>query len=401
MVQGSKNAALPLIAAALLCGEQTMLTNCPQIHDVEVMLSLVEELGGSVLVEGHQVMIDSHTFDKTVICQDAVKELRASVLLMGACLAKFGEVTISYPGGCSIGKRPIDFHIHAFQKMGAEIVEEEDKMICRCITPLHGAHIQLPFPSVGATENIILAASLAEGETIIGNAAREPEIVELCRFLKVAGAKIFGEGTRRIRIVGQKKLCGVPWTVCGDRIVFFTFAMLVAGCGGSLTLRSEDLFGEKEREIWHCLGGEETREKHYVRLEKKRPAKAISYVATGPYPAFPTDDQSLLLTVLAKANGVSTIEEKVFENRFRLIGQLHKMGANIDFVSNRARIIGVTKLHGANVVAWDLRSGAGLVVAAAMADGKTRIEQENLIERGYENLVSRVSEIGIRAKKCL
>ena len=186
VVQGSKNAALPLIAAALLCGEQTMLTNCPQIHDVEVMLSLVEELGGSVLVEGHQVMIDSHTFDKTVICQDAVKELRASVLLMGACLAKFGEVTISYPGGCSIGKRPIDFHIHAFQKMGAEIVEEEDKMICRCITPLHGAHIQLPFPSVGATENIILAASLAEGETIIGNAAREPEIVELCRFLKVA-----------------------------------------------------------------------------------------------------------------------------------------------------------------------------------------------------------------------
>ena len=136
------------------------------------------------MVEGHQVMIDSHTFDKTVICQDAVKELRASVLLMGACLAKFGEVTISYPGGCSIGKRPIDFHIHAFQKMGAEIVEEEDKMICRCITPLHGAHIQLPFPSVGATENIILAASLAEGETIIGNAAREPEIVELCRFLK-------------------------------------------------------------------------------------------------------------------------------------------------------------------------------------------------------------------------
>ena len=140
MVQGSKNAALPLIAAALLCGEQTMLTNCPQIHDVEVMLSLVEELGGSVLVEGHQVMIDSHTFDKTVICQDAVKELRASVLLMGACLAKFGEVTISYPGGCSIGKRPIDFHIHAFQKMGAEIVEEEDKMICRCITPLHGVY---------------------------------------------------------------------------------------------------------------------------------------------------------------------------------------------------------------------------------------------------------------------
>ena len=171
MVQGSKNAALPLIAAALLCGEQTMLTNCPQIHDVEVMLSLVEELGGSVLVEGHQVMIDSHTFDKTVICQDAVKELRASVLLMGACLAKFGEVTISYPGGCSVGKRPIDFHIYAFQKMGVEIVEEEDKMICRCIEPLHGADIVLPFPSVGATENVILAASLAEGETIIENAA--------------------------------------------------------------------------------------------------------------------------------------------------------------------------------------------------------------------------------------
>ena len=199
MVQGSKNAALPLIAAALLCGEQTMLTNCPQIHDVEVMLSLVEELGGSVLIEGHQVVIDSHTFDKTVICQDAVKELRASVLLMGACLAKFGEVTISYPGGCSIGKRPIDFHIHAFQKMGAEIVEEEDKMICRCITPLHGAHIQLPFPSVGATENIMLASCLGEGTTQINNAAREPEIIDLQNFLNKMGAKIQGAGSGSFR----------------------------------------------------------------------------------------------------------------------------------------------------------------------------------------------------------
>lgn len=401
VVQGSKNAALPLVAAALLCEGQTHFYHCPKIRDVEVMLSLVRELGGSVSTEGHHVLIDAHAFDKMSICGDLVKELRASVLFMGACLAKFGEVAITYPGGCSIGKRPIDFHIQAFEKMGAEIKQEDDKIVCRCKKILHGAKIRLPFPSVGATENVILAASLAHGETTITNAACEPEVVELCHFLQAAGALIYGEGTKNIRIVGRRKLNGIPWTVCGDRIVFFTFAMLVAGCGGRLMLNTKDLFGRKEREIWHRLGGEETKEKNRVLLEKKRPGKAVSYVATGPYPAFPTDDQSLLLPVLAKASGVSTIEEKVFENRFRLVGQLHKMGANIDFVGNRARVIGVTKLHGANVTAWDLRSGAGLVVAAAMAEGKTKIEQEHLIDRGYENLVGQMNAIGICAKKSL
>ena len=399
-IQGSKNAVLPLMAASLLCEGQTVIHHCPQIRDVQVMQEVMQELGSRITFCDHSLCMEHSCFGKCCICQDKVKELRASILLMGSCLARFGEVTIAYPGGCSIGKRPIDFHIQAFRRMGVTIVEEEDKLCCHCKNKIHGAHIVLPFPSVGATENIILAAVLAEGETEIQNAAREPEIVELCRFLRQAGAIIKGEGTSIIRIEGKRMLQGGSWILCGDRIVFLTFAMLVAGCGGELVLYSEDLFGERERTVWHSLGGREEVGEHMLLLRKHGVTRPIPYLNTGPYPEFPTDGQSLLLPVLTKANGISTIEERVFERRFQMIGQLQKMGANIDSVSNRARITGVTKLHGADVAAQDLRSGAGLLIAAAMAEGTSRIRNEEYIQRGYENIVENMNALGFEARYC-
>lgn len=397
-LQGSKNAVLPLMAASLLCEGETVITNCPGISDVQAMQEVMQELGSSITSGEHCLYMDHSGFSKYQICQEKVRELRASILLMGSCLARFGEVTIAYPGGCSIGKRPIDFHIRAFREMGVTIEEREDKICCTCAGRLQGTEVALPFPSVGATENILLAAALAEGKTTIRNAAKEPEIVELCRFLREAGAVLEGEGTSCIVVEGQKKLHGVTWNLCGDRIVFLTFAMLVAGCGGEIALQSKDLFGEKERKVWHLLGGEEEVKEQTVVLRKERASRAIRYLGTGPYPEFPTDGQSLVLPVLAKANGVSTIEERVFENRFRMIGQLQKMGANIDYVSNRACITGVTRFHEADVTAQDLRSGAGLLIAAAMTEGTSRISREEYIHRGYEDIVGCLNQLGVKAR---
>lgn len=386
------------MAASLLCEGETILTNCPEISDVQAMQEVMQELGSSITDGEHCLCMDHSGFSEYRICQEKVKELRASILLMGSCLARFGEVTIAYPGGCSIGKRPIDYHIQAFREMGVTIEEREDKICCTCEGRLHGAEVVLPFPSVGATENILLAAALAEGKTTIRNAAKEPEVVELCRFLRKAGALLEGEGTACIVVEGQNKLHGVTWNLCGDRIVFLTFAMLVAGCGGEIVLQCPDLFGEKERTVWHLLGGEEEVRGQTVVLRKEGATQAVRYLETGPYPEFPTDGQSLVLPVLAKANGVSTIEERVFENRFQMIGQLQKMGANIDYVSNRARITGVTRFHGANVTAQDLRSGAGLLIAAAMTEGTTRISREEYIHRGYEDIVGCLNQLGVKAR---
>lgn len=397
-LQGSKNAVLPLMAASLLCEGETIIENCPKISDVQAMQAVMQELGSHINGGDHRLCMEHENFSNTCICMEKVRDLRASILLMGSCLARFGEVTIAYPGGCSIGKRPIDYHIQAFRRMGVTIEEKEDKICCHCDRGLHGAEVILPFPSVGATENILLASVLAEGKTIIRNAAREPEIEELCCFLRQAGANLTGEGTPCIEIEGGTPLHGILWRLSGDRIVFLTFAMLTAGCGGEIVLQSGDLFGEKERRIWHTLGGEEEAGEHTVTLKMHKAIAPVRYLDTGPYPEFPTDGQSLLLPVLARANGVSTIEERVFENRFRMIGQLQKMGANIDYVSNRARITGVTKLHGADVTALDLRSGAGLVIAAAMAEGTTRITGEEYIHRGYEDIVENLNKLGVRAR---
>ncbi|MCH5266148.1 MAG: UDP-N-acetylglucosamine 1-carboxyvinyltransferase [Lachnospiraceae bacterium] len=397
-IQGSKNAVLPMIAAAVLCDGITVIENCPDITDVHAMADVIREIGGQVVYGEHRLEIDAGSVGTGVIEEEKVRDIRASVLLLGSLLARFERVTIDYPGGCSIGSRPIDFHITAFQKMGAEI--QADNHILRCDTggSLRGADIELPFPSVGATENIVLAAVLARGDTRIGNAAREPEIVELCEFLTAMGAEIEGAGSRNIRIHGVPRLHAAHWRLGTDRIAFLTYAMMVAGCGGEAFLETEGRVPRMERRILHRLGCQIHTEKNGLFLKQERVPRPLPYVRTTPYPGFPTDGQSLLMAVLCKSSGVSLIEEGIFENRFQMIRQLRKMGANIDYVSNRASITGVTRLHGAHVKADDLRSGAGLLIAAAMADGVTEVENEHYIYRGYEDITGQMRALGLDAR---
>ena len=398
-VQGSKNAVLPIIAATVLCEGQTIIDNCPDITDVHAMAEVLRGVGGRVTYGRHRLVIDTSEMTSGLIEEDKVTEIRASILLLGSMLARFNKVKIHYPGGCSIGSRPIDFHLQSFRNMGVKTIENENYIECEMEHGLCGADIQLEFPSVGATENILLAAVLANGTTRIRNAAREPEIIELCDFLCAMGAKIQGAGTNCIVICGVKKLQPISWRLGMDRIGFLTYAMVVAGCGGEATLLTDGNVPECQIEILKKLGCHIEKTPDEVIVQQKGMPKAISYICTEPYPGYPTDGQSLLMAVLSKSRGISTIEEGIFENRFRMIKQLHKMGANIDYVSNRASITGVTKLHGANVCADDLRSGAGLLIAAAMAEGKSEVHQEKYIYRGYEDIVENFRRLGIYARE--
>lgn len=396
-MQGSKNAVLPMMAAAVLSEEPCVIENCPDITDVHAMAEVIRETGAEAVLEGHRLTLSGRGIYSGQIEGKKTGEIRASVLLLGALLSRTGQACMDYPGGCSIGSRPVDYHLQAFRQMGADVIEEENRIHCVSKSRLHGATIKLPFPSVGATENILLAAVRADGTTWIQNAAREPEIIEFCSFLKRMGADIEGEGTSHIVIQGQKKLKGIKWTLGTDRIAFLTYAMMAAGCGGDCFFSLGETPPPKEVSILAKLGCELAFEKQGVRVLQKGRPKPIANICTGPYPAFPTDGQSLIMAVLTKSSGISLIEEGVFDNRFRMIHQLHKMGANIDYVSNHACITGVTKLHGAEVSADDLRSGAGLLIAGAMADGETVVTQEHFIQRGYEDIAEKMRQISLEA----
>ena len=397
-IQGSKNAVLPIMAAAILCDEITVIENCPDISDVHAMAEVIRGAGGEVEYRNHCLTINPAGIQNTAIEEERAHEIRASVLLSGSMLARFGKITIDYPGGCSIGSRPIDYHLKSFRQMGVQITEKETYICCEVPGHLRGANIRLSFPSVGATENIILAAVLAEGTTEIENAAREPEIVELCSFLTAMGAVIEGAGTEWIRIRGVSKLHAVKWLLGSDRIALLTYAMMVAGCGGKAFFETERSFSKIEYKILSRLGCRIEREESGIRVIQDKRPEPVYYLRAAPYPGFATDGQSLLMAVLCKSGGVSMIEEGVFENRFRMIRQLRKMGANIDYVSNRASITGVTRLHGAIVEADDLRSGAGLLIAAGMADGVTCVTNEHFIHRGYEDIVGQMRALGLDAK---
>lgn len=397
-IQGSKNAVLPIMAASVLAEGETIIENCPDIRDVHAMADVLRGMGAAITYLGHTLTIDTTHIKEHSIEEKEVEEIRASILLLGSVLARFRMADIRYPGGCSIGCRPIDYHLQAFRDMGARVEERENRICCDATGCFGGAEITLEFPSVGATENILLAAVTAEGETTVYGAAREPEIVQLCHFLSQMGGKIRGIGTGILRIQGVKRLYPVRWKLGSDRIVFLTWAMLTAGCGGQAELLMEEEIPVAEQEVLEQMGCVVRRENERIFLVQNRVPRAIRYLKTRPYPGYPTDGQSLLLSVLCKGNGISTIEESIFENRLQMIRQLRKMGANIDSVCNRARITGVTKLHGAAVEADDLRSGAGLLIAAAMAEGTTQVSREQFIERGYENVVEQLRSLGICAR---
>lgn len=407
-IQGAKNAVLPMIAAAVLCSETVVLERCPKIHDVDAMVSILKEIGGNAEWDGDRLVIQAGVLaSRDISCQEA-GEVRASILFLGSILGRERQVGICLPGGCSIGARPIDFHIAALEELGAVATQEENHIRC-VIEHAGGEAVELPYPSVGATENVILYSVLREGRTELRNAAREPEIVELCHFLRSMGAHILGDGTDTIRICGVKCLHGTTYRLKSDRIVYLTYAAMVAATGGDAWFRVCGETFDRENAYLQQAGcriqteeirgetGEECPGFCWIHVSGEDGIRAIPYLRTGPYPEFPTDAQSLFLALLSKGYGESVLEESVFENRFLVASQLRKMGADIEVAGQRACIRGVTRLHGETVRATDLRSGAALMVAGVMADGMTRIDDSHLILRGYEKPTEQMRKLGLKA----
>ena len=404
-IQGSKNAALPIIAATILNKGITILKNCPKILDVFHMIKVLEELGSKTTWEGNTLFVDTASVNISSVSEDSVRKMRSSILFLGALLGRFNEVTIAYPGGCSIGKRPIDFHLNAIKRMN--VTQEflgDDESIIHCYTDrIVGNDIFLEFPSVGATQNVILSAVLSDGVTRIFNAAREPEVWELCNYLVEAGARICGKGSAFIEIEGVKKLHDAEYTLPSDRIVAGTYMTAIAATNGDARLldtpvRQIDTVIRVLRKTGCSI--EETGDN--LRISCKGRPLPIDVLRTQPYPGFPTDMQSQMMTVLSMADGNSTIIEEIFESRYQNVDELKKMGAviSMEATGNKAIVVGVKHLHGAVVNAHDLRGGAALIVAGLAATGTTFVRDATCIERGYEDICRDMSCLGAKIRYC-
>lgn len=398
-IQGSKNATLPILAASVLCKEPITIKGCPKIQDVFSMLKLLEGIGYSVQWNEDTLILEGTLLAADFIIREYAKNMRSSIILLGGMLGRVGRATICYPGGCSIGKRPIDLHLKSLKKMNVKIKEKEDWITCSS-KELTGGKIMLDFPSVGATENILLAAVLAKGKTVIENAAKEPEIKELCRFLKAMGANIQGEGTETITIMGVKKLHGATFEICSDRIVTGTFLAAVTGARGAVKLYS-NCGNELEEviEILRELGADIKVHSNYITCYMEKRCKAVPLIRTRPYPGFPTDLQSPILAVLCKAEGTSMIIENIFEDRFKTAEELKKLGAKIKINGRAAVIDGVSDLEGTDVKGHDLRGTAALIIAGLMAKGTTRIENIAYLDRGYEDICTPFRKIGASIRR--
>lgn len=395
-IQGSKNAALPILAATLLCEGEHEIKNCPKIADVYYMLELLKSQGAVVKHKGRDVYVDTRNLQPASLKERKEGSMRSSIFLLGAMLGRFGEVDLEYPGGCIIGDRPVNWHISCLNKMGAIFCDSEERIHAKT-KGLKGCEHFLPFPSVGVTENLIMAAVLADGSTIIHNAAIEPEVVCLCEFLNTAGAKISGAGKRDILIEGSNCLHGAAIFLPGDRIVAGTYALACMGTGGSILLDGAPVSQmTKLIPMLHAMGGNTMITEQGLYVQRRERIYAVPYTATEVYPGFPTDLQSPLMAVLCIAKGESVIEERIFGNRFRIVPELLKMGADVHVTGDTAYIRGVDRLHGAEVSAEELRGGAALVLAGLIAGGETHVRHCGHICRGYENICRDLSELGAR-----
>jgi UDP-N-acetylglucosamine 1-carboxyvinyltransferase len=393
-IQGSKNAVLPILAATVLVKGVTKINRCPKISDVFHMIKILEVIGCKVSWEDSSLIVNSSTLNTSTVPAEYVRKMRSSIIMMGPLLGRTNNVTITYPGGCSIGARPIDFHLEAFRKMNISL-EEVDGLITCTAAKIKGTEITLKFPSVGATENTILAAVLASGVTIINNAAKEPEITELCKFLNNAGGIITGFGTERIMIKGVDKLNETSFTLSSDRIVAGTYIAAVSGAGGYVILKDTNCNNLKGViETYQKMGCNIRCESDYISISSHGRMESLPFIKTEPYPGFPTDMQSQTMSVLMTAKGSSKISEEIFEGRFQIVSELLKFGADITISDRLAIIQGVTKLTGCDVYAKELRGGAALVIAGLMAQGMTNIYNPEHIERGYENICRDLQEIG-------
>jgi len=393
-IQGSKNAVLPILAATVLVNGITKLNHCPKILDVYHMIKILEAIGCSVWWENSSLLIDTTKLHTSTVPEEYVKMMRSSVILMGALLGRTHSVTITYPGGCTIGARPIDYHLSAFMDLNVQL-EEEDGLIQCTTKEIRGSNIMLQFPSVGATENVILAAVLATGKTRIFNAAKEPEIIELCKFLNASGARIYGAGTERIEIDGVDYLHPVEYTAASDRIVAGTYLAAVAGTGGEAVLTGIGCGSlHKVVEVLRQMGCSIYCGEDYIIISSSGKLKSIPSIKTAPYPGFPTDMQSQIMSVLTIAAGESKIKEEIFEGRYQNVEEQLKFGADIHISGREASIYGVSELNGCEVYASELRGGAALVIAGLMAKGKTTLHNPYFIERGYENICRDLKQLG-------
>ncbi|PWI57701.1 UDP-N-acetylglucosamine 1-carboxyvinyltransferase [Sulfoacidibacillus thermotolerans] len=398
-VHGSKNAALPILAAVVMAKGETEIHDVPNLDDISVMLDILRSLGARVTRVGSTVTVDPSSIHTTDVPEYLMRLMRSSIFLMGPLLARFGTVRISKPGGCSIGTRPIDLHLKGLERLGAKIIDKHGFIECNA-TRLQGATIFLDLPSVGATENLMMAAALAHGETVIGNAAREPEIRDLAAFLTQLGAKIEGAGDDTIVIEGVSELQGTSYRVSPDRIVAGTLMIAAAITEGHVQLRNVRPFDLAAVTMKLREAGVQVTPLHDI-LEIKRsgPLAAVERVQTSPYPGFPTDLQAPFMSLMTIAEGVSVISETIFEDRFQHVSELQRMGASIKVDFRTAFVRGVKELTGAVVEATDLRAGAALALAGLAAEGTTVLERIHHIDRGYEGFEVQLRELGAKIRR--
>lgn len=392
-ISGAKNSVLPILAATLLNGGRNVLHNCPDLRDVRSAIRILEHLGCKVIREGDTVTVDSAVVDRWDVPHELMREMRSSVIFLGPVLARCGKARLSLPGGCEIGQRPIDLHLSALRKLGVSIREQGGDILCEA-SDLHGRDVILSFPSVGATENTMLTATACPGVTRVINAAREPEIADLQLFLQKAGAKIQGGGESVITLTGETPRRDVEHTILPDRIETATFLCAAAACGGEVTLTNTE--PEHVGTVIQCLleaGCHIARAGRTITLRAESPLSGMSTVRTMPYPGFPTDAQAPLMAAACTGTGTTLFIETIFENRFRHVSELARMGADIR-VSGRTALVTGKPLHGARVRSTDLRGGAAMVVAALAARGESVIEDLNHIDRGYEGLEHKLTALG-------
>lgn len=392
-IQGSKNSVLPILAGTVLTDEPCVLHHCPNLRDVESAISILRHLGCRVQRQGDTITVEG-SVQRSDIPLDLMREMRSSVIFLGAILSRCGQAKMSFPGGCELGPRPVDLHIAGLRKLGAELDDQGGSLEGRA-PHLRGCHVQLSFPSVGATENIMLAAACSEGVTTIGNCAKEPEIEDLQDFLCSMGARITGAGSSTIRIEGVPRLHGTEYTVMPDRIVAATYLACVASAGGHAQLHHVcPRHLESVTELLQESGCILRQEKDSIEIWRDRPLHSLRMVRTMPYPGFPTDAQSILMACMLTAQGTSVFVENIFENRYKQVGEMTMMGADIRVNDRTAVVTGVPRLHGANVQCTDLRGGAALAVAALAAEGKTEITKISHIQRGYDDVEGCLRRLG-------
>ena len=398
-IQGAKNSVLPILAATLLTGSQVEVRNCPRLRDVEASAAILESLGCEAKWEGRSLVVDTAGLKGYSISDALMREMRSSAIFLGAILARCGQAEVSYPGGCELGPRPIDLHLSGLRQLGAEIDETGGMLLCRGEN-LVGREIVLSIPSVGATENLMLAACGAEGITVISNAAREPEIVDLQNFLNACGACVSGAGSSAVYIKGKRPMHGCSYAVMPDRIVTATYLCAVAAAGGEIILQD----AEEERlstvaAVLREAGCRIKKEDGGLLCRCDGRLTAVRPVRTAPYPGFPTDAQAVLMAALVRSRGATVFEENIFSNRYRHVDELIRMGADIRVSGRVAVVSGVERLCGAAVQCTDLRGGAALCVAALCAEGETVVSSVGHIDRGYEDIAGDLRALGANIER--